>query len=293
MSRKVRIIIFILLLLVGASVLFYPTFSNLWNERLQARTIGTYEEATAQLTDEQKSKLLEEAREFNAQHLRNDIVDAFDENNEYVLTHPYDKLLEIDGSGVMCYLEIPRINSKLAVYHGISAEVLEKGVGHLQGTSLPVGGESTHAVLSAHRGLPSAKLFTDLDSVAVGDQFYIHVLDEHLAYEVDEINTVLPEEVSLLDIVPGKDLVTLITCTPYGVNTHRLLVRGHRVPYVPPEEPTKTLWEKMSELKFAILTLLAGLLALGIGLAIYRSKKRKKKENDQDDLQEKQNTYLD
>lgn len=293
MSRKVRIIIFILLLLVGASVLFYPTFSNLWNERLQARTIGTYEEAAAQLTDEQKSKLLEEAREFNAQHLRNDIVDAFDENNEYVLTHPYDKLLEIDGSGVMCYLEIPKINSKLAVYHGISAEVLEKGVGHLQGTSLPVGGESTHAVLSAHRGLPSAKLFTDLDSVAVGDQFYIHVLDEHLAYEVDAINTVLPEEVELLDIEPGKDLVTLITCTPYGVNTHRLLVRGHRVPYVPPEEPTKTLWEKMSELKFAILTLLAGLLALGIGLAIYRSKKRKKKENDQDDLQEKQNTYLD
>lgn len=292
MSQKARIIIFILILLVGAGVALYPTFSNLWNERLQARTIGTYEEAAAQLSDEQKTRLLEEAREFNAQHLRNDIVDAFDENNEYVLTHPYDKMLVVDGSDMMCYLEIPKITCKLAVYHGISAEVLEKGVGHLQGTSLPVGGESTHAVLSAHRGLPSAKLFTDLDSVAVGDQFYIHVLDEHLAYEVDEINTVLPEEVDLLDIVPGKDLVTLITCTPYGVNTHRLLVRGHRVPYVPPEEETKTLWEKMSELKFAILSLLAGLVLLAIVIIVYR-KKRKKKDNDGEDQPIQKNTYLD
>ena len=248
--------------------------------------IGSYEEEVAELPDEKKNELLEEAREYNKQHTQNVIMDAFGDENDYVLTHPYDTLLAVDDSGMMCYLEIPRIGEKMVVFHGISAKVLEKGVGHIEGTSLPVGGESTHSVMSAHRGLPSAKLFTDLDTMVVGDQFYIHVLDEHLAYEVDEINVVLPEEVSLLDIVPGKDLCTLVTCTPYGVNTHRLLVRGHRVPYVPPEEPTKTLWEKMSELKFAIITLLVVLLIADIAFIVFRLRKRKKKEDDQNELPE-------
>lgn len=282
----VRIILFILLLLIGLGVLLYPTISNLWNERLHQKMIGSYEEEVAELPDEKKNELLEEAREYNKQHTQNVIMDAFGDENDYVLTHPYDTLLAVDDSGMMCYLEIPRIGEKMVVFHGISAKVLEKGVGHIEGTSLPVGGESTHSVMSAHRGLPSAKLFTDLDTMVVGDQFYIHVLDEHLAYEVDEINVVLPEEVSLLDIVPGKDLCTLVTCTPYGVNTHRLLVRGHRVPYVPPEEPTKTLWEKMSELKFAIITLLVVLLIADIAFIVFRLRKRKKKEDDQNELPE-------
>lgn len=282
----VRIILFILLLLIGLGVLLYPTISNLWNERLHQKMIGSYEEEVAELPDEKKNELLEEAREYNAQHKQNVIMDAFGDENDYVLTHPYDTMLAVDDSGMMCYLEIPRIGEKMVVFHGISAKVLEKGVGHIEGTSLPVGGESTHSVMSAHRGLPSAKLFTDLDTMVVGDQFYIHVLDEHLAYEVDEINVVLPEEVSLLDIVPGEDLCTLVTCTPYGVNTHRLLVRGHRVPYVPPEEPTKTLWEKMSELKFAIITLLVVLLIADIAFIVFRLRKRKKKEDDQNELPE-------
>lgn len=282
----VRVLLVILLMLIGLGILLYPTISNLWNQRFQSKMINTYDEEVAHLTDEKKSELLQAAYEYNAQHKHNVIMDAFDEENEYVLTHPYDTMLAIDDTGMMCYLEIPKIESKLVVYHGISAKVLEKGVGHIEGTSLPVGGKSTHTVMSAHRGLPSAKLFTDLDQMVVGDQFYIHVLDEHLAYEVDQINVVLPEEVSLLDIVPDEDLATLITCTPYGVNTHRMLVRGHRVPYVPPEEPTKTLWEKMSELKFAIVTLLVVLLIADILFIVFRLKKRKKKEDGQDELPE-------
>lgn len=276
MSNKVRIILFILLLLIGAGIFLYPTISNFWNEYLHHKMIGDYTGEVAKMTDEEKNRLLEEAREYNRQHKTNVIMDAFGDENEYVLTHPYDTLLAVDKSGMMCYLEIPRMGEKMVVFHGVSAMVLEKGVGHIEGTSLPVGGESTHTVMSAHRGLPSAKLFTDLDQIVVGDQFYIHVLDEHLAYEVDEINTVLPEETSLLDIVPGEDLATLVTCTPYGVNTHRLLVRGHRVPYVPPEEPTKTIWDRLSELQFAILTLFLVLQAALIVCLIIRVRRRKK-----------------
>lgn len=241
------------------------------------RTIGHYEETIEELPDENIEQIMAAAIEYNKQHDKNVIMDAFGDENEYVLTHPYDTMLAVDDSGMMCYLEIPKIKEKMVVYHGISAKVLEKGVGHIEGTSLPVGGESTHTVMSAHRGLPSAKLFTNLDQIDLGDQFYIHVLNEHLAYEVDEINVVLPEETSLLDIVPGQDLATLVTCTPYGVNTHRLLVRGHRVPYVPPEEPTVTFWEKMSELKFAIITLLAVLLIADILFIIFRVRRKKKK----------------
>ena len=264
-------------MLIGAGILLYPTISNLWNEYIHFKIIGDYEEVVDQMDDEEKNKLLEEAREYNCQHKVNTIMDAFGEDNEYVLTHPYDTMLAVDDTGMMCYLEIPRIKEKMVVFHGISAKVLEKGVGHIEGTSLPVGGESTHTVMSAHRGLPSAKLFTDLDQIVVGDQFYVHVLDEHLAYEVDQINTVLPEETSLLDIEPGQDLATLVTCTPYGVNTHRLLVRGHRVPYVPPEEPTETIWDKLSQLQFAIITLILALQAALIAFIIFRIRRKKKK----------------
>jgi sortase A len=274
---KGRILLVILLLLIGLGILLYPTISNLWNEYIHFVSIGHYEETVTELDTAEIDRLMAEARDYNANHTKNVIMDAFDDDNQYVLTHPYDTMLAVDSTGMMCYLEIPKLKEKMVVYHGISAKVLERGVGHIEGTSLPVGGESTHTVMSAHRGLPSAKLFTNLDQIVLGDQFYIHVLNEHLAYEVDEINVVLPEETSLLDIVPGQDLATLVTCTPYGVNTHRLLVRGHRVPYVPPEEPTVTFWEKMSELKFAIITLLAVLLIADIVFIVFRVRRKKKK----------------
>ena len=277
MSNKIRIILFILLMLIGAGILLYPTISNFWNEYLHHRMINAYSDEVSELSDEEKDKLLEDAIEYNRQHKVNTIMDAFSDENEYVLTHPYDTMLAVDDTGMMCYLEIPRLSEKMVVFHGVAAKTLEKGVGHIEGTSLPVGGESTHTVMSAHRGLPSAKLFTDLDQIVVGDQFYVHVLDEHLAYEVDQINTVLPEETSLLDIEPGQDLATLVTCTPYGVNTHRLLVRGHRVPYVPPEEPTETIWDKLSQLQFAIITLILALQAALIAFIIFRIRRKKKK----------------
>jgi sortase A len=169
----------------------------------------------------------------------NTIIDAFDEEeNDYVLSHPYDQVLNPSGNEIMGYIEIPKISVKLAIYHGIGTDALENGCGHIEGTSLPIGGIGNHAVISAHRGLPSAKLFTDLDQLEIGDLFYITVLDEKLAYKVDQIKTVLPEETEDLAIEDDKDLVTLVTCTPYGVNTHRLLVRGERTEYVEEEDST-------------------------------------------------------
>ena len=172
---------------------------------------------------------------------------------------PYAEQLTVGG--VICYIDIPKINVYLPVQHGTGAETLEKSVGHVVGTSLPVGGSSTHAVLSAHSGLASSKLFSDIDQLAVGDTFYIHVLGEVLAYKVDTINTVLPTDTSLLQIEDGKDLVTLVTCTPFGVNTHRLLVRGHRVPYTPEQEATA-----VAEKPAASSWTQHYLIGLGIGL---------------------------
>ena len=175
----------------------------------------------------------------------------------------YWKVLNVEDNGVMGYLSIPKINIKLAIYHGTGDDVLQTGVGHLNGTKLPIGGESNHAVLAAHRGLPSARLFTDIDQMEAGDKFYIHVLGEVLAYEVDAINTVLPTDTSLLQIEEGKDYVTLVTCTPFGINTHRLLVRGHRVPYTPEQEATAT-----AEKPAASSWTQHYLTGLGIGLGV-------------------------
>ena len=218
--------------LVGAGIFLYPTVSDMWNQYRNAQLISTYDQAVTDLSDDNYEKLWKEAEEYNAEHPVNSIVDAFNEEEDYEPTHPYDEVLDPNGDGLMGSIEIPKIQAKLAIYHGLSKNVLEKGVGHVEGTSLPIGGESTHAVLAAHRGLPNAKLFTDLDQMEVGDIFILHILGKNLAYKVDQIKTVLPEETSELDIVEGEDYVTLVTCTPYGVNTHRLLVRGTRTEYV-------------------------------------------------------------
>ena len=224
----------------GLGLLFYPLVSNQVNEYRHRKLIESYVEQVAQAPDADYSQWFEAADAYNRGQVGKSIPDAFaaisdEEDAEYLAQ------LSLDPSGVMAYLSIPRISVSLPIYHGTSPETLEKGVGHLQGSSLPVGGESTHAVLSAHRGLPSATLFTDLDMLEEGDHFYIYVLDRILAYEVDQIQVVEPDHTEGLAVQPGEDLVTLVTCTPYGVNTHRLLVRGHRGEYVPEvaQEETK------------------------------------------------------
>lgn len=231
-KKRKKYIGFALLFLLGLSILLYPTFSDAWNQYRNAKLINTYETAVNDLPDKDYDRLWKEAKRYNREHTGNTFVDAFDEKGDYILSDAYKKILDPDGEGLMGSIEIPKIQARIAIYHGISDDVLEKGAGHVEGTSLPVGGKSTHAVLAAHRGLPSAKLFTDLDQMEIGDIFFLHILGKTLAYKIDQIKTVLPSETEDLDIIKGEDHVTLLTCTPYGVNTHRLLVRGTRTKYV-------------------------------------------------------------
>lgn len=274
-------IFFALVFLAGAGVFLYPTVSDMWNQYRNVRLVSRYDEAVTDLSDNEYEKLWNEAKEYNAEHPVNSIVDVFGEKDDYVLTQPYDQVLDPNGEGIMGSIEIPKINAKLAIYHGLSKTVLEKGVGHVEGTSLPVGGKSTHAVLAAHRGLPSAKLFTDLDQMKKGDIFILHILGKNLAYKVDQIRTVLPEETGELDIVEGEDHVTLVTCTPYGVNTHRLLVRGIRTKYAEGEiRNDKTISHRLAVTDprkvlaggFAVLIVLILLIYLSVR---YRDKKRR------------------
>lgn len=274
-------IFFALVFLAGAGVFLYPTVSDMWNQYRNVRLVSRYDEAVTDLSDNEYEKLWNEAKEYNAEHPVNSIVDAFGEKDDYVLTQPYDQVLDPNGEGLMGSIEIPKINAKLAIYHGLSKTVLEKGVGHVEGTSLPVGGKSTHAVLAAHRGLPSAKLFTDLDQMKKGDIFILHILGKNLAYKVDQIRTVLPEETGELDIVEGEDHVTLVTCTPYGVNTHRLLVRGIRTKYAEGEiRNDETISHRLAVTDsrkvlaggFAVLIVLILLIYLSVR---YRDKKRR------------------
>ena len=274
-------IFFALVFLAGAGVFLYTTVSDIWNQYRNVRLVSRYDEAVTDLSDNEYEKLWNKAKEYNAEHPVNSIVDAFGEKDDYVLTQPYDQVLDPNGEGLMGSIEIPKINAKLAIYHGLSKTVLEKGVGHVEGTSLPVGGKSTHAVLAAHRGLPSAKLFTDLDQMKKGDIFILHILGKNLAYKVDQIRTVLPEETGELDIVEGEDHVTLVTCTPYGVNTHRLLVRGIRTKYAEGEiRNDETISHRLAVTDprkvlaggFAVLIVLILLIYLSVR---YRDKKRR------------------
>ena len=214
-----------LILLAGLSLLLYPSVSDYWNSLHQTRAIATYAEEVANLNQDQYDEIWAAAESYNAS--------LTDRVNAYLLSdaqkEEYQQLLNVSGLGVMGYIEIPSIDCSLPIYHGTEESVLQIAVGHLEWSSLPVGGESTHCVLSGHRGLPSAKLFTNLDKLQTGDIFMLRVLDNVLTYEVDQISIVLPTETDLLQPVEGKDYVTLMTCTPYGINTHRLLVRGRRV----------------------------------------------------------------
>lgn len=231
MKRHITNVIFILLLLTGLGFLLYPTVSDRWNRMHQTRAITAYAEASASLDDADYEKILADARAYNEALAAQGGGDFSEEAKA-----AYEAQLNIAGQGIMGYIDIPKIDCYLPIYHGTSEGVLQAAIGHLEGSSLPVGGQSTHCVLSGHRGLPSARLFTDLDQIVTGDMFMVCVLDEVLTYEVDQILVVLPEETEALAITPGEDFCTLVTCTPYGVNSHRMLVRGRRTDTVSGEE---------------------------------------------------------
>ena len=219
----------VLLLLAGVSLLLYPSLSDYWNSMHQTRAIASYAETVSQLDTAQYDEMWKAAQNYNRSLAQRETAFALTGEQKAA----YESLLDVSGLGVMGYIEIPEIDCSLPIYHGTEESVLQVAVGHLEWSNLPVGGEGTHCVLSGHRGLPSAKLFTNLDKLAVGDTFLLRVLDEVLTYEIDQILIVEPEQVDALGIMPGEDYCTLVTCTPYGINTHRLLVRGHRVENTP------------------------------------------------------------
>lgn len=220
----------ILLFLLGAGIAAYPTISDFVARYNSIEAIEKYRAYTTNLSDEELEAEWQKARIYNDNLAGDPVRDPFVPESGMALPENYQDVLNVAGDGVMGYLEIPRINVALLIYHGTSDEVLETAAGHIEQTSLPIGGANSHPVLTAHTGLPSARLFTDLTELEEGDHFYIYVLDQKLTYEVDQIEVILPEEVEKLHMVPGEDYVTLLTCTPYGVNSHRLLVRGVRIP---------------------------------------------------------------
>lgn len=285
MNKKNIIIIacFIIAMLLGAGLVLYPLIAVVHDEQVQSTIQTEYEEKIEQLDTSEFDEALKQAQEYN-QTLANVQIQSADD----LETLPkYEDLLNLAGNGIMGYIEIPIIQVNLPIYHGTTGSVMEKGAGHMLGTSLPVGGTGTHAVISAHCGMSTAKLFTDLDKLKEGDLFFITVCNEKLAYEVDDIKTVVPSDVDAIQIEADKDIVTLITCTPYGVNTHRLLVSGHRVEMTEEEitnteesiEPEPSTWMQRYEqgIFIGILISLAVLLLLLVVLLIRRKAKRKLK----------------
>lgn len=293
MKKKLPTIIICIMFLAGLSLLLYPFVSDTWNTYRQERLISNYDEQISEKEGEGKidyESEWEKANAYNEALLPSILPDSFavaaasdEEDEDY---KEYMSSLNLNGDGMMGYVEIPKLDVKVPVYHTTNEEVLEKAAGHLEGSSLPVGGESTHSVISAHRGLPSAKLFTDLDQMEEGDHFLISVLDETLCYEVDKIFVVEPDETDGLAVKEGEDYVTLLTCTPYGVNSHRLFVRGHRVPYEEAdmeEVPTGLLVGTSLHTSY-LLWVLVGLAVTGAviaGLYIYEKKRNAEKSKEE------------
>lgn len=271
MKKKAKTLAILLFFLIGLLIMLYPFISNFRNRMKTENLIGVYNGDVDKTSQRKLAEAFRKAQTYNRNHTVNTIVDIF--NQDSPVRDEYMSLLNLSGNGMMGYIEIPEIHQRLVIYHGTGDEVLQKGCGHIAGTSLPVGGKSTHSVLAAHRGLPSAKLFTDIDRLKEGDEFYVFVLNHTLAYKVDQIKTVKPDNLDDLQIVKGKDYVTLFTCTPYAVNTHRLLVRGHRVPYVPKDNATRTVMDSFE--KCWIIIFVIGIIALAVVLWI-KQKERKK-----------------
>ncbi len=295
MKRKLSGILFGLLFLTGFGILVYPTVSNQWNTYRQSRLISDYEKVVSDMKPEDYTEEWEAAREFDSTLVQNNIYgDVFGSDDTQIEDTDYWKVLNVAEDGVMGYLSIPKINVRLAIYHGTAEDVLQTGIGHMNGTSLPIGGESTHSVLAAHRGLPAARLFTDIDQMQQGDMFYIHVLDETLAYQVDQILDMVEKDdhetlEDALRIQEGKDQVTLFTCTPYGVNSHRLLVRGTRVPYNGEEETENTPVDSMLRAiqNYYMLYLILGLAVTLLVILIMKflfDRKNKKHSGKTDDM---------
>ena len=273
-KNRIVVILLIVVLLAGLSLLLYPFVSDYWNSLHQSRAIATYMEAVTELDEAAYEEWWDGAKAYNASlpGTQNRFLPDKEEQRNY------EKLLDISGTGILGYVEIPNIDVLLPIYHGTDEEVLQVAIGHIEGSSLPVGGESTHCVISGHRGLPSSRLFTDLDQLTEGDIFILRVLDETLTYEVDQIHIVEPDDTSLLGIEEGQELCTLITCTPYGVNSHRLLVRGHRVEN---QEASSTLRitadAMLLDLRLAVPLIAAPILLALILLLLFRSRKEKKR----------------
>ena len=279
MKRIVSNILFGVMFLIGFAVLVYPTVSNQWNTYRQSKLITSYEEVVEEMEAEDFSEEWELARSFNDTIEYNAIYgDAFGTEDTELEDTEYWKILNVAGDGVMGYLSIPKINIKLGIYHGTEEAVLQTGIGHINGTKLPIGGDTTHCVLAAHRGLPSARLFTDIDQLKKGDMFYVHVLDETLAYQVDQIlDMVDKDDVDALEaalaVEEGEDHISLFTCTPYGVNSHRLIVRGMRVPYNGEEDVEVTVPEAMlqSVQNYYMIYLILGLAITFLVIVIMKS----------------------
>lgn len=274
MKNKISTILLAVLFLAGLSLLLYPTVSDYWNSLHSSKAVAAYDENIRDLNEETYQQILTDAREYNRL--------LFEKNTGFSLSSElkshYNELLDIGENGIMGYIEIPNIKVSLPIYHGTDESILQIAVGHLDWSSLPVGGENTHCVLSGHRGLPSAKLFTNLDKLVAGDTFVIRVLNEALTYEVDQILIVEPQEVESLRVEKGKDLCTLVTCTPYGINSHRLLVRGHRIETVNSTSVRVTSDAiRIEPLVVAPIVALPILSALVIIVFTFGSKKKKKK----------------
>ena len=274
MRKHASTMILILILVVGLSLMLYPSFSNWWNEAHQSRAIAAYSQEVSKLDENRYDELWQQAWEYNRSLVGRENVYLLDDSQKA----EYERLLDVSGMGIMGYIEIPSINVSLPIYHGTEESVLQVAVGHLEWTSLPVGGESTHCVLSGHRGLPSAKLFTDLDRLVVGDRFRLGVLDQVLTYEVDQILIVEPQDTEALLIEEGKDLCTLVTCTPYSINTHRLLVRGHRVETEKDAKNVRVTSDAIQIEPYLVAPVVAApiLLVLLLGLLIPRRRNKRR-----------------
>ena len=276
MKKDKLINIFIaLMILVGLSVMFYPVVSDMWNTYRNSLLISSHKKDVNDLSKKQTEQIWNEAVNYNKNHKENFIKEDVFTNLKKHTKSKYDSYLNISKNGVMGTIVIPKINVEIPIYHGTGEKELQTGVGHMEGTSLPVGGTSSHCVLSAHRGLPSAKLFTDLDKMKKGDLFFLHILDKTLAYKVEDIFTVKPNETDKLSLIKGKDYVTLLTCTPYAVNTHRLLVRGVRTAYKQNQEQNVSIL-KDYRVWILIGTIIA-LIIVNVFMVIKNKKKKRSK----------------
>lgn len=288
MKKALPLIAVLLIFLVGVGVLVYPLVSSVANNVAARQGAQEYEVSVDQMDETEINKMLEEARKYNEGLHRVILTDPFDESTYALIGGNYTEILNVNGTGLIGYVDIPKINVYLPIFHGTSLEVLSVGAGHLEHTAFPIGGESTHSVISAHTAYPTQTFFDYLTEMKLGDEFYIHVLNQTLKYEVDDINVVLPDDTKNLYIVDGEDHVTLLTCTPYSVNTHRLLVRGTRVPYTP-ESGEKTANLNFSEgaiyflgykVSYAVAALVMGGFVLFVAIVvilIIRINRRKKR----------------